>query len=110
MYSCLAGFVEPGESLEAAVEREIREEVGITVGEVRYRGSQPWPFPHSLMIGFRARYVAGELALDPSEIADAGWYRRDELPMIPPPISIARRLIDAWVGETAPETPTATAS
>ena len=99
MYSCLAGFVEPGESLEGAVVREVREEVGITVGDVRYQGSQPWPFPHSLMIGFRARYESGELALDATEIADAGWYRRDALPMIPPGISIARALIDAWVAE-----------
>ena len=99
MYSCLAGFVEPGESLEGAVVREVREEVGITVGDVRYRGSQPWPFPHSLMIGFRARHVAGELAPDPTEIVDAGWYRRDALPAIPPGISIARRLIDEWVAE-----------
>ena len=65
MYSCLAGFVEPGESLEGAVVREVKEEVGIVVGDVVYRGSQPWPFPHSLMIGFRARYVSGELELDP---------------------------------------------
>jgi NAD+ diphosphatase len=101
MYSCLAGFVEPGESLEGAVVREVKEEVGIVVGDVRYRGSQPWPFPHSLMIGFRARYVSGELALDPTEILDAGWYRRDALPNIPPGISIARKLIDAWVADEA---------
>jgi NAD+ diphosphatase len=99
MYSCLAGFVEPGESLEGAVAREVREEVGVSVGDVRYRSSQPWPFPHSLMIGFRARHVAGELTPDPREIVDAGWYRRDALPPIPPGISIARKLIDEWVGE-----------
>jgi NAD+ diphosphatase len=97
MFSCLAGFVEPGESLESAVVREVREEVGITVREPRYFGSQPWPFPHSLMIGFRAEYESGEIACDPSEIAEAGWFRRDEIPMVPPPISIARKLIDAWL-------------
>jgi len=100
MYSCLAGFVEPGEDLEGAVVREIAEEGGLEVGNVSYRGSQPWPFPHSLMIGFRAEYVGGELELQESEIADANWYRKDELPPIPPGISIARRLIDEWLGES----------
>jgi NAD+ diphosphatase len=97
MYSCLAGFVEPGETLEAAVVREVHEEVGIDVRDVRYWGSQPWPFPHSLMLGFRAEYAGGEIECDPSEILDAGWYRKDELPPIPPGISIARKLIDAWL-------------
>ena len=99
MYSCLAGFVEPGESLEGAVIREVHEEVGVIVDDVRYQGSQPWPFPHSLMIGFRARYMSGDLVLDDTEIADANWYRRDQLPMIPPGISIARNLIDRWLAE-----------
>jgi NAD+ diphosphatase len=99
MYSCLAGFVEPGETLEEAVRREVREEVGVLVGDVHYVSSQPWPFPHSLMVGFRAEHAAGELAPDPAEIADAGWFTRDDLPGMPGEISIARRLIDAWVAE-----------
>jgi NAD+ diphosphatase len=99
MYSCLAGFVEPGESLEQAVVREVREEVSVEIGDVAYRGSQPWPFPHSLMIGFRAVWQSGEIVPDPTEIADAAWFRRDDMPPIPPRISIARRLIDEWLSE-----------
>lgn len=101
IYSCLAGFVEAGESLESCVMREVREEVDVVVGDVRYFGSQPWPFPHSLMIGFRARHVFGDLIPDEDEIADAGWFRRDDLPQLPGRISIARRLIDAWIAESA---------
>jgi NAD+ diphosphatase len=99
MYSCLAGFVEPGESLEAAVVREVAEEVGVLVAAPRYVASQPWPFPHSIMIGFRAGYVSGDIVCDPTEIADANWFRKDALPMVPPSISIARSLIDAWLAE-----------
>ena len=100
MYSVLAGFVEPGESLEECVAREIEEEVGIRVADIRYFGSQPWPFPHSLMIGFTASYAGGEIAIDPVEIMDAQWFTRDALPPLPPRISIARHLIDAYVHGT----------
>ena len=93
-YSVLAGFVEPGESLEECVKREIKEEVGIAVKNIRYFGSQPWPFPDSLMVGFVSDYAAGEIAIDGSEIIEAQWFSKDELPPIPPKISIARQLID----------------
>jgi NAD+ diphosphatase len=93
-YSVLAGFVEPGESLEQCVKREIKEEVGISVKNVRYFGSQPWPFPDSLMIGFLADHAAGEITVDGSEIVEAAWFSKDNLPNIPPRISIARQLID----------------
>jgi NAD+ diphosphatase len=101
MYSVLAGFVDPGESIEEAIHRELREEVGIEVTDLRYFGSQPWPFPHSLMIGFTAEWAGGELQPDPAEIVDAGWYRADAMPPIPPGISIARKLIDDWLAAQA---------
>lgn len=99
MYSVLAGFVEPGETLEETVAREVREEVGLEVDDIRYFGSQPWPFPHSLMVAFTTRFAGGELRPDPAEIEDAGWYRADALPRVSPRISIARALIDAFVEE-----------
>ncbi len=99
MYSTLAGFVEPGESLEQAIAREIEEEVGVQVGNLRYFGSQPWPFPNSLMIGFRADYAGGDLAVDPDELEAAAWFKVDDLPRLPSEISIARALIEAWIGE-----------
>lgn len=98
-YSVLAGFVEPGETLEETIHREIEEEVGIKVGNVRYFGSQPWPFPDSLMIGFTAEYLSGEIRIDKTEIIEAGWFDPANLPGIPGKISIARRLID-WFVET----------
>jgi NAD+ diphosphatase len=99
MYSVLAGFVEPGETLEEAVVREVKEEVGVDVKDIRYFGSQPWPFPHSLMIGFTATYAGGEISLDNMEIEDAGWFTIDNLPSIPSKISISRKLIDWFIAK-----------
>ncbi len=97
IYSVLAGFVEPGESLEETVCREVAEETGILVEGVRYFGSQPWPFPDSLMVGFTARHASGEIRIDGKEILDARWFSVDDLPYIPGKISIARRLIDWFI-------------
>jgi NAD+ diphosphatase len=98
MYSTVAGFVEPGESLEEAIHREIREEVGVEVTDLRYFGSQPWPFPHSLMIGFAARWASGEIRVDGEEIVDAGWYDAGRLPpRLPSGLSIARRMVDDFL-------------
>ena len=97
MYSTLAGFVEPGESLEQCVAREVREEVGVEITDITYRASQAWPFPHSLMIGFTARWAGGEISIDESEIVDAQWFSIDELPNVPPPFAISRWLIDEHV-------------
>jgi NAD+ diphosphatase len=106
-YSALAGFLEPGESLEEAVAREVLEEAGVQVEDVRYRSSQPWPFPASLMVGFHARYAGGEPRVLDGELDDVRWFDRSELAAIargevegmtvPPPLAIARRLIDEWL-------------
>jgi len=100
-YSTIAGFAEPGESLEDAVRREVYEETNVRVGEVRYHSSQPWPFPSSLMIGFIAEAVSSEIKLNDAELEDAQWFTREQLrsgsPKLPFRISIARRLVDHWI-------------
>jgi NAD+ diphosphatase len=102
MYSALAGFSEPGETLEQTLAREVHEEVGIEVRNIRYFASQPWPFPHSLMIAFNADYAAGEITPDPAEIEAADWFSADRLPdKLPSTISISRRLIDATLDDLA---------
>lgn len=98
-YSVLAGFVEPGESLEECAAREVMEEVGIEIGNIHYFASQPWPFPNSLMLGFTAEYVGGDLNLEDAEIAEADWFGVNNLPNLPQRPSIARRLIDAYIEE-----------
>ncbi len=97
VYSTLAGFVEPGESLEECVHREIFEEVGVRVHRLQYFGSQPHPFPHSLMVGFVADWLDGEIRIDEDEIEDARWFDADDLPGLPHPMSIARALIEDFV-------------
>jgi len=99
LFSLIAGFIEPGETAEECVRREIMEEVGIEVKNIKYFTSQPWPFPNSLMFGFTAEYDRGEIQVDGTEITAAGWYALNDLPEIPSRISIARRIID-WCVET----------
>ncbi len=95
-HGIVAGFVEPGESLEEAVRREVWEEVGLEIDDVRYFGSQAWPFPHAIMIGFTALHAAGEIELRDGELAAADWFSLDALPTVPSTMSLARRLLDAW--------------
>jgi NAD+ diphosphatase len=97
MYSAIAGFTEPGETLEHAVRREVMEETGITIGDPVYFGSQPWPFPDSLMVGFVAPYREGVINPDGEEVEDAGWFRYDAIPHLPGPLSISRALIEWFI-------------
>ncbi|MBU2711615.1 NAD(+) diphosphatase [Zooshikella harenae] len=96
-YSTIAGFLEPGESVEQGLKREVKEEVGVEVCNLEYKASQPWPFPNSLMLGFRADHKAGEIEIDNHEIVAADWFSPNNLPQLPPPISIARWLIDDFL-------------
>jgi len=98
-YSIFAGFVLPGESLEECVHREVDEEAGVLVGDLEYSGSQPWPFPHQLMIGFRAKYLSGDIRIDQLELDDARWFRTDTMPALPGPLSLSRQMIEAWLAE-----------
>lgn len=98
-YGCVAGFVETGETLEEAVRREVKEETGIAIKNIRYFSSQPWPFPCGLMIGFNADYDAGEIKLQEEELEFGNWFGKDNLPNLPEKLSIARQLIDHWLDE-----------
>ncbi len=108
--SVLAGFVEPGESAEQAVAREVHEETGVVVSSVTYAGSQPWPMPHNLMLGFRAEATGTDITVDAEEIEEAAWYSRDDLRaalvsgelIMPPSLSISRWLIETWYGTGLP--------
>ena len=96
-YGLVAGFVETGESLEECVRREVREETGLEITNIRYFGSQPWPYPMGLMVGFHADYESGDIDLIDGELREAAFFRRDNLPTIPEKLSMARMLIDDWV-------------
>lgn len=96
-YGLVAGFVETGETLEQAVVREVTEETSLKIKNLKYFGSQPWPYPCGLMIGFYAEYESGEIKLQRSELGAGGWFTMDNLPLIPEKLSIARKLIDNWI-------------
>ncbi|GMU02209.1 NAD(+) diphosphatase [Corallococcus caeni] len=104
-FSTVAGFVDPGESLEETVLREVKEEVGVDLRNVTYFGSQPWPFGRSLMVGFMAEYAGGDVTVDGKEIAEARWFGVEDLPRIPPRLSIARHLIDTFIDQVKARRP-----
>jgi NAD+ diphosphatase len=99
MYGLVAGFVETGETLEECVRREVHEEVGLEIKNIRYFGSQPWPYPCGIMIGFTADYAGGQIHLQEEELSSGKWFDRDHLPQIPDKMSIARKLIDDYIAE-----------
>ena len=96
-YALVAGFLEPGETFEECAAREVLEETGVVIDDLRYFGNQPWPFPHQVMVGFFARAASREITIDRTELEDARWFEASAMPELPPPISIARRMIDAWL-------------
>ena len=100
-YGLVAGFVETGETLEEAVHREVEEETGIKIKNIRYFGSQPWPYPCGLMVGFNADYDGGDIHLQQSELSKGAWFTKDNLPTIPEPLSIARIILDDWINKTS---------
>ena len=100
-YGLVAGFVETGETLEEAVHREVKEETGIKIKNIRYFGSQPWPYPCGLMVGFNADYDGGDIHLQQSELSKGAWFTKDNLPTIPEPLSIARMILDDWINQTS---------
>lgn len=98
MFALVAGFVEPGETLEECVAREVMEETGISISNIEYQGSQSWPFPSQLMTGFTAEWESGEIEFRDGELTAGGWFTRDNLPNLPLPGSLSRQLIDRWIG------------
>ncbi len=98
-YGLIAGFVETGETLEEAVVREVHEETGLEIKDIRYFGSQPWPYPSGLMVGFTAHYAGGQIHVQREELKNVAWFHRDHLPKLPEKLSIARQLVDDWLAQ-----------